>query len=296
MVRNFKQSNTLTWHFPVGVYSSSPVWGRIVDSRGPRILLACSFVFLLGGYSGIRYLYDSGLAPDALSVPAVIFYALLLCSFLTGVGGSGGISGALNTVSKTFPDQAVCSPRFCKNYFLLISPWKRASTTGLVMSGYGLSAFFFSTISHIFFVGSASPLLLLLSLGSSIPMILGFFFIRSVPLPLPEERKVYSETSSSDYEQRNSISSHTPLLHHDHHISGQDDDDVQSNPSLRSRNCETSRRSLSRGAAMALDMLPNVYGKKLWCSSDFWMLFGIHSIRTFTYLSGILFISLTSYL
>ena len=114
MVRNFRQSSTLTWHFPVGVYSSGPMWGRIVDSRGPRILLACSFVSLLGGYSGIRYLYDSGLAPDALSVPAIIFYALLLCSFLTGIGGAGGVTGALNTISKTFPDQAVCSPKFCE--------------------------------------------------------------------------------------------------------------------------------------------------------------------------------------
>jgi hypothetical protein len=147
------------------------------------------------------------------------------------------------------------------------------------MSGYGLSAFLFSTISHIFFVGSASPLLLLLSLGSSIPMILGFFFV--CPVPLPEEelnREVYSETSSSAYER--SISSRTPLLN-------DDDDEV---PSMRSRNRETSRRSLSRGAAMALNMLPNVYGKKLLCSSDFWLLFGIHSIRTFSCLSTILFV------
>ena len=119
-------------------------------------------------------------------------------------------------------------------------------------------------------------------------MILGFFFVRPVPLPLPEDREVYSETSSSAYEQRNSTSSRTPLLNHD--ISGQDDDDAQ--PSLRSRHRETSRRSLSRGAAMALDLLPNVYGKRLWCSSDFWMLFGIHSIRTLAYLSTILHISL----
>jgi hypothetical protein len=79
-----------------------------VDSRGPRILLACSFVFLLGGYSGIRYSYDSSLAPDALSVSATSFGALLLCSFLTGVGSGGGLTSAVNSTAKTFPDQAVC--------------------------------------------------------------------------------------------------------------------------------------------------------------------------------------------
>jgi hypothetical protein len=79
-----------------------------VDSRGPRILLACSFVSLLGGYSGIRYLYDSGLAPDALSVPAISFCALLLCSYLTGAGSAGGFTSSVNSTAKTFPDRAVC--------------------------------------------------------------------------------------------------------------------------------------------------------------------------------------------
>ena len=120
-------------------------------------------------------------------------------------------------------------------------------------------------------------------------MILGFFFVRPVPLPEEElNREVYSETSSSAYERRNS--SHTPLLNHELH-NGQDEDDarvaVELNPSSRSQNCETSRRSLSRGAAMALDMLPNVHGKKLWCNSDFWLLCGILSIRTFICLSTI---------
>jgi hypothetical protein len=101
-------------------------------------------------------------------------------------------------------------------------------------------------------------------------MIIGFFFVR--PVPLPEE-----ELNRED--QRNS--SYTPLLDYDPHINGQDDDDseigVELTPSSRSQNPETSRESLS----MALDdILPNVHGKKLWCSSDFWLLFGILSIRT----------------
>ena len=284
----FRAIQQPTWHFSVGVYSFGPIWGRIVDSHGPRIPLACSFVCLLVGYSGIRYLYDSGLAPDVLSASAIIFYALLLCSFLIGVGSTGGSTSAIYSTAKTFPDRAVCIYwRFCKVYLILITRCQRASTTGLVISGYGLSAFLFSTISHIFFAGSVSPLLLVLSLGSSFPMILGFFFVR--PIPLPEEelnREVYSETSPSACEQRNS-SSYTPLL--DLHINGQDDDDddarigVEPNPSLRSQNCETSR-SLSSGAAMAPDMLPNVYGMKLWCSIEFWLLCCILTIRTFPYL------------
>ena len=51
-------------------------------------------------------------------------------------------------------------------------------------------------------------------------MILGFFIVRSVPPPEEKlNRQVYSETSSSAYEQRtsNSLSSHTPLLNHNPH-------------------------------------------------------------------------------
>lgn len=53
----------------------------------------------------------------------------------------------------------------------------------LVMSGFGLSAFFFSSISHMLFPGNTSDFLLVLGLGTSIPMIFGFFFVRRMPLP-----------------------------------------------------------------------------------------------------------------
>ena len=110
-----------TWRFSVGVYSFAPIWGRIVDSRGPRIPLACSFVCLLGGYSGIRYFYDSGLARDALSVSTIIFYALVLCSFLTGAGSVGGSTSSIYSTAKTFPDRAVCFHwRFASLFYSLL--------------------------------------------------------------------------------------------------------------------------------------------------------------------------------
>ena len=142
------------------------------------------------------------------------------------------------------------------------------------------------------FAGSASSLLLLLSLGSSFFMVLGFFFVRPVPLPEEElNREDYSVTSSSAYDQRNG--SYTPLLDYDPHGNEQDDDDarIELSPSSRSQSRETSRGILSRGATMAFDMLPNIYGKKLWCSSDFWLLFGILSICMFACLLQSLFIS-----
>jgi len=91
----------------VGTSLSSPVFGRIVDSRGPRILLACAFIFLIGSYSGIRLLYDSGLPPDAKSLPTLTFGALILCLSLVGSGGTAAYDASVNSTAKTFPDSAV---------------------------------------------------------------------------------------------------------------------------------------------------------------------------------------------
>ena len=48
-------------------------------------------------------------------------------------------------------------------------------------------------------------------------------------------------------------------------------------------------QSLSRHAAMALGLSPNVHGMKLGQSSDFWLLFTLLSMRAFTCLSSTFF-------
>ena len=65
-----------------------------------------SCALLLGGYSGIKHLYDSGLVPDTSTLPALSFY-ILLCKFLTGSGGLGGLINSMNTTVKSFPDEVV---------------------------------------------------------------------------------------------------------------------------------------------------------------------------------------------
>ncbi|KAI5992650.1 major facilitator superfamily domain-containing protein [Pisolithus marmoratus] len=99
------------------------------------------------------------------SISSVHFALLITCSLLTGLGANAGVTAAVNTVAKSFPESA------------------RATTTGLVLSSLGLSAFCFSTIAQIFFPGDTSALLLLLSLATSIPPLLAVFIVRPVPLP-----------------------------------------------------------------------------------------------------------------
>ncbi|KAG6852616.1 hypothetical protein C0991_010465, partial [Blastosporella zonata] len=155
-----------------GGYGSGPLFGRTVDLYGPRILLASAFVLLLAGYSVLGYIFDSGLPAASKTISTLTFCFLILCRIMTGAGGNAGLTSAVNATSKTFPDRA------------------RGAATGIVISGFGLSAFLFSTIARNRFAGNTSSFLRLLSLGTAIPMIVGFFFIRPIPLPpleTPEE-------------------------------------------------------------------------------------------------------------
>lgn len=93
---------------PVGLYSGGLIWGRIVDFYGPRIPLACSFLLLVGGYSGIRYFYDSGLPAEVETLSNLGFIILVLCSYLTGCGSSAGSVSTMYWTAKSFPDRAVC--------------------------------------------------------------------------------------------------------------------------------------------------------------------------------------------
>ena len=160
-----------------------------------------------------------------------------------------------------------------------------------MISGYGLSAVFFSSIAGWFFPGDTSLLLLVLALGTSLPMIMGFFLIRPIPLPAhqgydivgdPDEAIRRDSSHERDYDFIEP--SHPYCVQHDEDPDRQGltyrrlpeeiqlDASVEELPSLP-------RRSMRQGAAVSLDLLPNVHGRRLFWNGDFWLLFTILSIR-----------------
>ncbi|KAI0075891.1 MFS general substrate transporter [Panus rudis PR-1116 ss-1] len=179
--------NVISLAGTIGVYGTAPFMGKLVDTRGPRILITIAFFGLLVGYAGMRQMYVSGLPEGQSHLSNVGFFALLGCGFLSGIGGNGGIMAAMNVSAKSWPDRA------------------RATTTGLVLSMFGLSAFIFSAIGHVFFPGDTASFLLVLSIGTSLPMILGFFFVRPIPLPS-------SDNDTPRHPQEGDM--RTPLLSH----------------------------------------------------------------------------------
>lgn len=89
------------------MYGSAPLWGRFVDLRGPRIPFLSAFLLLLTGYYGIRHIYDQGLSRGQVTVPNATFILLVLFGFASGSGGNAGITSAINSTAKSFPDSAV---------------------------------------------------------------------------------------------------------------------------------------------------------------------------------------------
>lgn len=148
-----------------GFVSGGPVWGRIVDKRGPRIPLALGCIFLFSAYSGLRFIFEGGLPKSFETMPTSLFCLVALLRYIAGLGSNAGFMAAMNSTAKSFPDKM------------------RASVVSLVVSGLGLSALLFSTLAHLVHAGNPSLFLFLLSVGAAAPALIGFFLIRPIPLP-----------------------------------------------------------------------------------------------------------------
>ncbi|OCF33961.1 hypothetical protein I316_04307 [Kwoniella heveanensis BCC8398] len=178
----------------LGVYLTGPLWGKLVDARGPKLSLFLGGLCCLIGYSSVHAFYvgtfslrapsnpsnPSDAEPDAGPTQIRLFF-LLFAMFLTGCGGSSGLTSGVNATAKSFPDST------------------RASATGTVLAGFGLSAFLFSSLGHLVYKGDAGGLLALLAGGTGIPMLIGSTYIRPVPPHDQDEHR----RSISTYERIN---------------------------------------------------------------------------------------------
>ena len=161
---------------------------------------------------------------------------------------------------------------------------QQASTTGLVVAGFGLSAFFFTTLSNTFSKSTTSMFLLILALGTSSLMVLGVFLVH--PIPQPEQSTSRSLEDGDDVQetllpalQRHNYS-RTALLN---------------NNSMNDRHlcytCTDTNTDRQRVAAVHSIQVsdqktstPNVHGKALLHNLDFWLLFSISSMRMYAFL------------
>jgi hypothetical protein len=163
-----------------------------------------------------------------------------------------------------------------------------------VLSGFGLSAFFFSTLAHVLFPGDTSSFLLLLSLGTALTSIIGLFLVRTIPLSAAESgdhtvvTTAAAEAEATIFHHGND--SHTPLLDEEIAPSSPAEEYVSDargielspprSPSTARGRSTSHGRSLSRSRKQEAFEGPNIYGRALWINPDFWLLFAILSLRT----------------
>ncbi|CDW94464.1 hypothetical protein, partial [Sporisorium scitamineum] len=159
-----------------GVYLSSPLWGRFIDKRGPQTALIVAAVLVPIGYAGLSLSYTGDWSLHSTG--------LLFClNLLTGLGNSGGFTAAMNAQAKSWGGS------------------RRGTATALVLSGFGLSASFYSSLSHLLFPGNTGDYLLLLAFGSMTSMLIGLGLIKIIPPTEAAGEREQTDTSrtSSGY-------------------------------------------------------------------------------------------------
>jgi hypothetical protein len=129
--------------------------------------------------------YESGSG----SVPILFFF-----SFLTGAGSCFAFQASIKTAALNWPKH-------------------RGSATAFPLAAFGLSAFFFTSISGIAFPNSTSKYLLLLTIGTFCMSFFSTFFIR-IPKSEPYTAVPASEALVVDDIEEQSSRQDSTTLHH----------------------------------------------------------------------------------
>ncbi|KKK15230.1 MFS transporter [Aspergillus rambellii] len=143
----------------LGMYACGIPLGVLTDNRGPRLTTFIAVICLGLGYFPLHLAYVGGEGSMA------VFLLAFFC-FLTGFGGCSGFSAAIKTAATNFPEH-------------------RGTATAFPLAAFGLSAFFWSTLSAILFNDNTGKFLLLLALGTSLLTFACLPFMRLLPPSKP---------------------------------------------------------------------------------------------------------------
>ncbi|KAF9890723.1 hypothetical protein FE257_005589 [Aspergillus nanangensis] len=143
----------------LGMYACGIPMGLLVDAKGPRLATFIGAIALAVGYLPIYTAYEHG--EGSLAVGFLAFFA-----FFTGFGSCSAFGAAIKTAASNFPGH-------------------RGTATAFPMAAFGLSAFFWSTLSSILFKDDTGRFLLLLAVGTCVLNLVSMSFLRIVPLTDP---------------------------------------------------------------------------------------------------------------
>ena len=91
-----------------GAHISGPIWGRLIDANGPRLVLLAACGLLFSGYYGTKVIYDLGVPSGSATISATTTFILVLFKAMTGSGGNAGFTAGMNSTAKSFSASLVC--------------------------------------------------------------------------------------------------------------------------------------------------------------------------------------------
>ncbi|KAK3116427.1 hypothetical protein LTR53_003220 [Teratosphaeriaceae sp. CCFEE 6253] len=136
----------------LGMYAMGIPGGILIDHKGPRWGVMLGVVALACGYFSLRAAYLKG--PGGVGMPALCLFGLL-----TGMGSCTAFSAAIKVSATNWPRH-------------------RGTATAFPLSAFGLSAFFYTTVSAFAFPDDTAGYLLLLACGTTVMVFVSMFLLQ----------------------------------------------------------------------------------------------------------------------
>ena len=155
------QANLIGNFGNIGMYAMGIPGGILIDKKGPRWGVLVGVIGLAVGYFGLHAAYQGG--AGSMGVPMLCFFSLS-----TGIASCTAFSAALKVSATNWPRH-------------------RGTATAFPLSAFGLSAFFYTTLSAAVFPDDTAGYLLLLAIVATSMVFIGMIFLRMIPPASPYE-------------------------------------------------------------------------------------------------------------
>lgn len=143
----------------IGMYAMGIPGGILIDTKGPRWGVLVGLLGLAIGYFSLHSAFELG--EGSYSLPMLCFFTLL-----TGIASCTAFSAALKVAAMNWPNH-------------------RGTATGIPLSAFGLSAFFWTSLSAFLFPDDTSGYLLLVAIGTTCLVFVGMIFLKTIPPSTP---------------------------------------------------------------------------------------------------------------
>ncbi|KAF9348797.1 hypothetical protein BGX26_012819 [Mortierella sp. AD094] len=149
------QSNVVAAGVHYGLFLSGPLFGRLVDSRGPKIVGVFAAGLLMAGYTGLAVTYSGFFYSFG-------FFTAFLFLILVGMGSQAGYMTSVSTNAHNFHSA-------------------RGLAMGIPIALFGLSALLFAQINNLFYKDDTQAFMFLVAKAIGGTILISVLFLTVFP-------------------------------------------------------------------------------------------------------------------